>query len=208
MTNKTFPKLLICAFLILAAVLISLVMPQEKTLGSSIRLIYFHGAWVWTGILLFAGAGLLGLAATIWKKESLYAWCRAAGLAGLFYWLTYLPMSLWVMKASWGGFYFDEPRWRVPFTFAIVGTLLQLGLWLMNNKRITAIANTLFAVALLFSLASLTSILHPESPILQSDSGLIKILFLLLFTVSFAGGIALAAVIQSWLKAGEKGKIV
>jgi len=186
-------------------VLISLWMPQEKTLGSSIRLIYFHGAWIWTGILLFAGAGLLGFAALLWKNKNLFTWCHAAGLAGLFYWLTYLPMSLWVMNVSWGGFFFDEPRWRVPFTFAIVGTLLQFGLWLMNSKQITAVANTLFAAALIMALASLTSILHPESPVLQSNSTLLKTLFLLLFSVSFAGGITLSAVIRSWLTAREKG---
>lgn len=205
MTKKTILNLLFYTSFILVAVLISLSMPQEKTLGSSIRLIYFHGAWIWTGILLFAGAGLLGFAALLWKNKNLFAWCHAAGLAGLFYWLTYLPMSLWVMNVSWGGFFFDEPRWRVPFTFAIVGTLLQFGLWLMNSKQITAVANTLFAAALIMALASLTSILHPESPVLQSNSSLLKTLFLLLFSVSFAGGITLSAVIRSWLTAREKG---
>ncbi len=208
MINKFKNYLLLWSFLILLTVMVSIIMPQEKTLGSSIRLIYFHGAWVWTGILLFAGAGLLGILAAILNKDALFSWCRATGLAGLFYWLTYLPMSLWVMKASWGGFYFDEPRWRVPFTFAIVAALLQMGLWLINNKRVTAIANTLFAVSLLISLASLTSILHPESPILQSDSGSIKLLFITLFTISLAGGIALSAVIHSLLNSIEKGKTV
>ena len=113
---------------------------------------------------------------------------------------------LMVMRASWGGFYFAEPRWRVPFAFAVVGTLLQIGLWLMDRKMFFAVANAIFAAALIFGLATLTSILHPDSPILQSNSPAIKILFLLLFSVSLCGGIALTAFIRLWLAARMKRK--
>ncbi len=204
--KKTLWYFILWLLLIVTAIFISANMPQEKTLGSSVRLIYFHGAWVWTGILLFTLAGTTGLAALISKREELFGWTRAAGLAGLIYWLTYLPMSLWVMRASWGGFYFAEPRWRVPFAFAVVGTLLQIGLWLMDRKMFFAVANAIFAAALIFGLATLTSILHPDSPILQSNSPAIKILFLLLFSVSLCGGIALTAFIRLWLAARMKRK--
>ncbi len=178
------------------ALLVAWLVPPEKSLGTVIRVIYFHGAWVWTGIALFSAAGLAGIAAIITRKGEMYGWSEALGRSGLCYWLTYLPMSLLLMQLSWNGFFFDEPRWRVPFGFAVIGTLLQVGLTLINKRMLTAAANVLFAIALLYGLFSLTSVLHPESPISQSGSWLIQLLFFLTLLFSIASGFVLTLIWQ------------
>ncbi|MCJ7623152.1 MAG: hypothetical protein MUO76_06590, partial [Anaerolineaceae bacterium] len=43
--------------LILVAV-VTLLSPLEKTLGTNIRLVYLHGAWVWSGMIIFGLAGV------------------------------------------------------------------------------------------------------------------------------------------------------
>jgi hypothetical protein len=177
-----------------AAVVMVLFVPPEQSLGNVIRLIYFHGAWVWTGIALFSAAGLTGLAAIFTHRITLSGWSSALGRAALCYWLTYLPMSLLLMQLSWNGFFFDEPRWRIPFGFAVVGSLLQVGLYLVNKPFLTAIANALFAVTLLTGLSTLTSVLHPESPISQSGSSLIRILFYLTLLFAAASGFVLTLI--------------
>ncbi len=182
-----------------AAVLLVLLVPPEQSLGTVIRLIYFHGAWVWTGIALFSAAGLIGLAAILTRRNSLSSWSAALGRSAMCYWLTYLPMSLLLMQLSWNGFFFDEPRWRIPFGFAVVGSLLQVGLYLVNKPSLTAIANALFAVALLTGLSTLTSVLHPESPISQSGSSLIRILFYLTLLFSAASGFVLTLIWRRWV---------
>lgn len=195
------PKFQRWFFLWLAAVVCAvaavLFVPPEKNLGTVIRIIYFHGAWVWTGIALFCAAGITGLFALFARKDAAYPWSTAFGWAGLAYWLTYLPMSLWLMQVSWNGFFFDEPRWRVPFGFAVVGTLLQLGLLLIRKREATAVANALFAATLVYGLSSLTSILHPDSPISNSDSFLIKGLFYLVTFLALASGFLLAKAFRS-----------
>ena len=38
--------------------------PAEKSLGSNVRLVYLHGAWVWAALISLAaaaGSGLMGL---------------------------------------------------------------------------------------------------------------------------------------------------
>jgi len=185
--------------IVAAAVIAVLLVPPEQTLGTVIRVIYFHGAWVWTGIALFGAAGVTGLLALLTRRVPVYTWSTALGWSGLFYWLTYLPMSLWLMQLSWNGFFFDEPRWRVPFGFAVVGTLLQIGLLLIRKRELTAIANTLFAAALIYGLSTLTSILHPDSPISDSNSFLIKGLFILVIVLCLVSGFVLTLAGRSLL---------
>ena len=181
----------------LAAVIVfALFMPLEKTLGANIRLVYLHGAWVWCGLAAFGLSALLALPALLTRKPDLFGWCAALGRSGLLFWLTYLPMSLLVMQMNWGGFYFDEPRWRIPLAFAIVGLLLQLGLWLMQTPTLTAAGNLVFGAALWWSTLNMRSILHPESPVWQSGSLRIQLFFAGLLLLVLLLGYQVTA----WLK--------
>jgi hypothetical protein len=154
-------------------VLITLVGPSEATLGKNIRVVYLHGAWVWTSLVAFNAAGLVGGIAVIraWldrKSDTLHQWSRALGRTGLFFWLTYLPISLWAMDANWNGLFLAEPRWRVAVVFAISGTLLQLGLSFLPASW-ASFWNTFFILALSLVLRATDNVMHPPNP-LQSDS--------------------------------------
>jgi hypothetical protein len=190
--------LAVLAFIFAAAVL----GPNDRILGGNLRLILLHGAWVWTGMLLFAASALVGLAALGTRRPGLHAGSLALGRAGLAFWLTYLPMSLLVMQLNWGGFYFDEPRWSTPFSFAVIGTLLQIGLLLINHRLISSTANLLFGVALWVSLQTTSSVLHPESPISQSGSG-IQLYFFLLLAMTILLGLQLAYFLYRRAKQAE-----
>ncbi len=54
------PLLWFAASLILVVV-VSTLGPPERSLGSHVRLVYLHGAWVWTALAGFALAGVLGI---------------------------------------------------------------------------------------------------------------------------------------------------
>lgn len=66
----------------------------------------------------------------------------------MIFWLTYLPMSLVGMQMNWGGFFFDEPRRRIPFSFAVVGILLQAGMLLIDRSSLVLSGKLLSGVAL------------------------------------------------------------
>lgn len=151
--------------------------PLEKTLGANIRLVYLHGAWVWAGLAAFALSALAGLAGFLPRARGPRRWSQALAWTGMIFWLTYLPMSLIVMRMNWGGFYFDEPRWRIPLAFAIVGILLQTGLWLVRQPVVSAAGNLFFGAALWWSTLNMRSVLHPDSPVFQSDSLGIQLYF-------------------------------
>ena len=171
-------------FLLFLAVAIATLTPLEKTLGGNLRLVYLHGAWVWTGIITFSISGITALAALLTRNNFLHNLSRSSGWSGMCFWLTYLPMSLAVMKINWNGFFFDEPRWKIPFTFAVIGLLLQVGLYLVNSKWITSLANFIYGSALIYNLMNMDSVLHPGSPVFSSESSEIKLVFILLLTVT------------------------
>ncbi len=180
------PVLFVLTLLVIG--LITLLVPLEQTLGANMRLVYLHGAWVWTGIIAFGLSALIGLAAFLTRRAKMHVLSLALARTGLFFWLTYLPMSLLVMQLNWGGLALDEPRWVVPFRFGVVAVALQIGLLLIDRPRLTSAANFLFGTALICSLAATQNILHPDSPVFSSDSTRIQLFFMVLLVLVLAAG--------------------
>jgi len=160
--------------------------PEEATLGTNVRVVYLHGAWVWTSLAAFIAAASLGWVALILRRENLHTWSRALGRTGLFFWITYLPLSLWAMQANWNGLFLAEPRWRFAMVFAITGLLLQLGLSFLPVVW-SSVGNIAYLVAIFAFMLTTENVMHPPGPMLESDFGRIQVFFyaltlLLLFT--------------------------
>ena len=153
--------------------------PEELSLGANVRIVYLHGAWVLTSeaaLLLSAVAGLLGI---LTRRERLHHWSAALGRTGLFFWVTYLPLSLWAMQANWNGLFLSEPRFRLAVIFAVTGVLLQIGLMLLARPVFTSLFNVLFFAALRIGLSQADYVLHPPpSPIFSSGIIALQLFFI------------------------------
>jgi hypothetical protein len=167
-----------------AIILLTLAGPSEKSLGPNVRVVYLHGAWVWTSLAVLIAAGVTGLVGILMQKPELHAWSRALGRTGLLFWITYLPISLWAMQSNWNGLYLAEPRWRLALIFGVSGLLLQTGLTLIEDLRWTSIGNIAFVAILLLALSGTQEVMHPRAPILTSDSRLIRAYFGLLVSIA------------------------
>ncbi len=152
--------------------------PAEATLGTNVRVVYLHGAWVWAALAGFIAAGLAGLIGLISHRVTLHRWSRALGRTGLFFWVTYLPISLWAMQTNWNGLFLAEPRWRVAAVFAIGGLLLQIGLTLVENPTWASGFNLAFVIALFVVLNTTENVMHPPAPMLESDARRIQLFFM------------------------------
>ncbi len=172
----------------LAIAVVAWFAPLERTLGGNSRLVYFHGAWVWAGKIAFGAASVAGLIGLIKRGQRWHRASLALGRAGMVFWLTYLPLSLYVQQVNWGGIFWDEPRWRVPLMFGIAGLLLQIGLALMDDFRLSSAANLVFGAALWWFLGNAQNVLHPDSPILQSNATDIQAFFAVLLALSLVFG--------------------
>lgn len=172
--------------------------PKDETLGANVRIVYLHGAWVLTAELAFAVAGLTGLIGLITRRRIWHDWSAALGRTGLFFWLTYLPLSLWAMEANWNGLFLAEPRFRAAVTFAVVGLLLQIGLWVMSLPWLTSAANLLFIVVLQVVFASTQYVMHPPpSPIFNSGDWRIIGFFVGLNLLGWTAAYFLAEVLRT-----------
>ncbi|KAF0108165.1 MAG: hypothetical protein FD146_1179 [Anaerolineaceae bacterium] len=164
--------------LLLGLAVLTVLGPEEASLGQNVRIVYLHGAWALTALVAFVAAGFLGLAALLTRHPGAHVWSRALGRAAIVFWVTYLPLSLWAMQANWNGLYTSEPRFRVAVVFAGAGVLLQIGLSIIHRPFLTSLANVLFATALVWTLQNTGSILPPPpSPIFSSGIASIEIFF-------------------------------
>jgi len=176
--------------------------PPEKSLGDNVRVVYLHGAWVWAAMAAFLAAGGTGLFALLTRQVALHTWSRALGRTGLFFWLTYLPISLWAMQTNWNGLFLAEPRWRIAVIFALGGVLLQIGLALTDDPIWASGSNLLYVVILGLALQSTEQVLHPDSPIFGSDAWRIQLFFAALLTLTLTA----AWQITRWWHQFEPGK--
>ena len=187
MWRRAHPLILFAAFLAFALVL-SALGPREKSLGANVRLVYLHGAWVWTALLGFGAAALAGLAGLLLRRAACQRTSIALGQAAALFWITYLPMSLLVMQANWNGLFLEEPRFRIGVNFAIIALLLQAAILVMGRPRWASGLNILFMAGLAFSLAASREIMHPRSPIAESGLAPLQVYFIGLTLACAAAG--------------------
>jgi hypothetical protein len=88
------------------------------------------------------------------------------------------------MQTSWNGLYLAEPRFRLAVIFSISGLLLQIGVTLLEDPAWASAANIVFAVALYAALLNTQNVMHPPSPMLDSDASRIQLYFGLLFALT------------------------
>ena len=172
--------------------------PQEKTLGVNVRVVYLHGAWVWTAILAFITAGLAGLLGLATGREEIHKWSRALGRTGLIFWITYLPLSIWAMQTNWNGLFLAEPRWRMAVIFAVGGILIQIGITLLDKPVWASIGNLVFMILLGFAVTNTPNVMHPNSPILESDAFRIQIFFFSLLAVTLLLASAITILLRKY----------
>lgn len=166
-------KLNLALFLVtvLGIALLALFGPEEQSLGANVRIVYLHGAWVLTAEVVLLMAGLAGVIGLITPRKTFHYWSAALGRTGIFFWVTYLPISLWAMQSNWNGLFLAEPRFRLAVTFAVTGVLLQTGLWLINRDWVTSLANVIFILVLRLIFATADNVMHPPpSPIFNSGN--------------------------------------
>jgi hypothetical protein len=168
--------------------------PAEKTLGVNVRLVYLHGAWVWTALLTFALSAFSGTIGFLSRKALLHSWSIALGRVGLVYWLSYLPLSLWTMQANWNGLYLSEPRWKLAIDFALAGIMLQAAIIILKRRSWGSIINMGFMSLLIFNLMRTEQVMHPSSPVFSSNSAAIEYFFLGLTFLCLLSAIQLARI--------------
>lgn len=177
---------------LLAILVVTALGPAEKSLGTNVRVVYLHGAWVWAALFCFLAAAVTGIVGLIWRRETVNLWSLALGRTGLIFWITYLPLSLWAMQTNWNGLFLSEPRWRVAMIFAIGGLIMQVGITMLENPAWASAFNLVYMLILAYVLQSTDQVMHPGSPIFGSGALRIQFYFLLLLVLTLLAAFQLS----------------
>lgn len=170
--------------------------PAETRLGNVVKLVYVHGALVWTGLLTFTLASALGLAALIIRQRRWYEATWAAGRAALIVWIVYAISSMAVTGLTWGQVIaWNEPRVQASALVLLTALLLAIVAHVVDHPDFTAAVNLVMGIAIWVVVRRAEVIRHPVNPIGESGSASIQ-LFYLLIVVTVAG---LAATLATWL---------
>ncbi|MHB0979497.1 MAG: hypothetical protein ACYC5Q_05360 [Thermoleophilia bacterium] len=141
--------------------------PPDKVLGDNVRLVFFHGAVTWTGIVTTVLAGLLGLGHLALGRPGASSLWRSLSLAA-FFWTLSLTISFPVMRSTWGGVVWNEPK--LLMSAEVVSTLLMA--WavslLVGRSRVTAALAVVAALVMVALLVVTPGAFHPDNPIMSS----------------------------------------
>lgn len=166
------------ALLVLLAVLLVL-SPAERQLGNLVKVIYLHGALARTGMLAVMLAGLLGLAYLVRPRPVLIRWSNAVQIAGMAAFMLHFALSVIPTHETWGMWIaFDEPRTRMSLQIIGVGLLVIVVRYLLNDNRLSAVANLLLGAAVLLLEVRTGVLRHPLNPIGDSTSSAIQLYYL------------------------------
>jgi hypothetical protein len=188
---------------LLAIIAVTAVGPAEKSLGTNVRVVYLHGAWVWAALIFIFAAAAVGIVGLISRRDAAHYWSLALGRTGLIFWITYLPLSLWAMQTNWNGLFLSEPRWRVAIIFAIGGLVMQIGITLLDKPAWASALNVVYVAILVYVLQTTDQVMHPGSPIFGSGAWRIQAYFLLLLVLTLLAAWQLARLLYGMKKASS-----
>jgi len=212
MRNRVLPALAVLLFALLLLWII--LAPSESRLGNLVKLVFVHGALVWSGLLAFTVAGALGLLALAARHllgaivpaarkhaPVLYRGAASAGLAALIVWIAYVISSMAVTGLTWGQLIaWNEPRVQATGLILLAALVLYIVARLVANVEFTAIVSVLMGFVPWIVVNQAGVIRHPVDPIGGSESTAIQTYYgLILLTVA-----ALALTLIAWLWAGAE----
>lgn len=182
---------LIPAGLMAAMAVVVWLAPAEQTLGQGIKVIYFHVALMWAGMIGLAAAGLMGVRIAVKDHIAVRRWMEALGWVGLGMFAAGVVISFWAAKINWGAVSLQEPKTAAGITFVAIGLIIKIiGGWI-NRPGIQGLFNAALIPLVLWSTTRSPQALHPQNAVGASTSPAIQL--------TFIGLLALALALEAWI---------
>jgi hypothetical protein len=162
-----------------------ILLPPDRILGATTRLVFFHGGIVWTAIILSWTGAVLSVLCLVRRptrgrpgdssrREGTSA--RSYGLLqrGLSlatgFWVLTMALSFPVMILSWGGIRWDEERLWMTVEIVFLYLILYALSLMIARPRVTAGAWLVVNAVMGVLLATTPGSFHPDNPVFRSGS--------------------------------------
>ncbi|VAX20726.1 hypothetical protein MNBD_IGNAVI01-1092 [hydrothermal vent metagenome] len=154
-----------------------IIIPQEKTLGEGIILIYIHVALIFSGTVGFLISALLGVGVFFSANKHLQSWLFYLSLFSLILYFLGIGLSMIASAIFWGAINWTEPYMVVSLQIISITIIVLVAAGLIPNIRLKGFLNIIPFVSILLLMQDNKLILHPDSPIRNSGSLAIKFSF-------------------------------
>lgn len=203
--KNSFSKLptVILFFGIIAALALTIYFsPEEKVLGSLVKLVYLHAGLAFTALLFYLFVLIFSIV-PLWVKDRI-AFLKSLSFTALIFWVAYLLSSLLVAYLAWGNVNWSEPRLRIAWEIIFAAVLFLYLAFIFEEKGKTSlIFYFLFGLVPISLWLTRYSVLHPNNPVGRSPSLAIKVFSYLINLEVFSLGVLTFYFIYSFLEAKE-----
>ena len=179
---------------IVVAVLV-FTLPPDVQLGTTLRLVIYHGAQTWVNMALFTFAAVAAAVYLISRNTIAYKWATGFRYVAVPLWILNTVLGLVSSKVAWGAINMEEPRLQATFYLLLGAGLLLAVDFGFGKPTLTALADIAMAGALWFLILGAQNFVHPDSPVMQSGWEIKGPFF------GIVGGIMVMALLASWLVA-------
>lgn len=191
---------LLWAALAVAAGLILWLSPDEQTLGTGMKWVYVHLAFIWTAMLGMLSAGILSLIQVFSDRAGWRQWGIATTWATLCVLAFSIITSIAVMQVNWGGISWEEPRTQALLRASAIWLIVTVaGPWI-THRRVRGVLIAVVAVAALVPMRYGPLAIHPQNALGASPSDAIRVAAVGLFGVVFAASASAVWFIQQRLR--------
>lgn len=162
---------LIPVILLLAMALVVWLSPEERTLGTRIKIVYIHVSFVWTGLTGILLTGLLSVwyllrPSTKWLGKFL----PIMSITSLIIFGIGFVLSLMAAKINWGAIPWTEPRAIGAMRILAMGLIIQVLAFWFPQYRLRAVLNIGLLIFAGLTSATMRNAVHPTNPIFTSES--------------------------------------
>ena len=162
---------------LLAAILLTLSVPEEATLGNGIKIVAVHVALIWAGMLGLIAAGIVGTIVLIRPNQPLQLWMNDIATVALLIFALGVGTSLIAEIINWGGIAWNEPRTGANLNLLALAIVLQVGGSWFGGVRLRAATNLGLAIAVVWTTLITDVQLHPSGAVSSSSSTNIQFTF-------------------------------
>ncbi len=173
---------LFCIWLLILAGLI-VIAPEEKTLGTGIKVVYVHVAMIWTGMAGFLLTALFGIWVALRPSKGALQWTHAIARVSFLMFTGGALLSLVAARVNWGGVFLSEPRMLATTQLIALMLIVLVTTHWLKSIRLKGVLYTLPFVYMLTTVLGVELVLHPESPVVVSSAAPIQLTFFALFAL-------------------------
>ncbi|MCZ7380589.1 MAG: hypothetical protein O8C64_03315 [Candidatus Methanoperedens sp.] len=182
MNPKEYPVSLIVTLFI--GIVLIYFSPSDSQLGQVIKLIYLHGALIFTGLFLFAVLGFVSIASIF--RNSLKDLLLDIERTAIVFWLSAAIVGNIASELAWGGIYWNEPRLKVVIIISLISLSVYFLSTASGNDKIKSVLGIALSSLVFLLILGAGKIMHPVNPFGASDSsirfffGIITLVFLII----------------------------